>query len=192
MKVCPKCKTSKELSLFNSQQKYCKLCHNAISRIWRLNNPSKNRKSQEEYLIKRHISQKESCCCKCKQIKSHTEFHIRNKKLGILSARCKICSRRYAKEYIEKKSRANKERIIQYLQKHPCVDCGQTDIIVLDFDHRSNKVSEIGKLLRINASWDIIEREIQKCDIRCSNCHRRKTAKECASYKWKFLNGTWY
>ena len=60
-----------------------------------------------------------------------------------------------------------------------CIDCGyNAHSVALDFDHvePSKKLfsisSEIGR-----HSWDEIMEEVEKCEIRCSNCHRVKTEK---------------
>ena len=56
-----------------------------------------------------------------------------------------------------------------------CVDCGNDDIDVLDFDHRSpaEKSFTIGSNLGMN--YQALLREISKCDLRCANCHRKKS-----------------
>lgn len=68
--------------------------------------------------------------------------------------------------------------LFEYLASHPCVDCGESDPIVLEFDHvtgiKLNHVSEFNR----NASTIKLRNEITKCEVRCANCHRRKTAKE--------------
>ena len=70
----------------------------------------------------------------------------------------------------------NRQKILIYLQEHPCVDCGCSDIRVLDFDHvRDKKTDNIGVLLSQCIPWPRIEAEIAKCEIRCANCHRIKT-----------------
>ncbi len=70
----------------------------------------------------------------------------------------------------------NKQKFRAYLSEHPCVDCGQTDIRCLEFDHvRGNKTSSIATLLKNAASWSAIEAQIAKCEVRCANCHRIKT-----------------
>jgi hypothetical protein len=73
----------------------------------------------------------------------------------------------------------NVRHVIDYLLRHPCIDCGEDDLIVLEFDHRdpSTKRMAVSSLLRYS-SWSLIEAEIAKCDVRCANCHRRKTARE--------------
>lgn len=64
---------------------------------------------------------------------------------------------------------------MEYLAVHPCVDCGETNPVVLDFDHRGNKDHEIAKLIK--SGWlAALKREIPKCDVRCSNCHRIRHA----------------
>lgn len=65
--------------------------------------------------------------------------------------------------------------IWSYLTKHPCVDCGETDSIVLEFDHISSKNNDIASLIRMGALEQAKE-EIKKCQVRCANCHRRITA----------------
>lgn len=67
-----------------------------------------------------------------------------------------------------------------YLRAHPCVDCGEADVRVLEFDHRDplSKVANISRLTTGGCSVTMIEREVAKCDVRCANCHRRRTMQE--------------
>jgi len=70
-----------------------------------------------------------------------------------------------------------------YLRCHPCIDCGETDIIVLQFDHvRGRKRGNVTSLARSH-SLVIVKAEIAKCEVRCANCHVRKTAREQGWYK---------
>jgi len=72
----------------------------------------------------------------------------------------------------------NRDFLDNYLLSHPCIDCGESDIIVLEFDHvRGKKVLEI--CIAVNRCWSIarLEGEISKCEVRCANCHRRVTVK---------------
>lgn len=73
-----------------------------------------------------------------------------------------------------------RRRVREYLLTHPCVDCGEADPIVLDFDHVDHtlKTANISKMVRDRARWSRIEEEIAKCEVRCANCHRRRTAKQ--------------
>lgn len=71
-----------------------------------------------------------------------------------------------------------------YLLKHPCVDCGETDPVVLEFDHvRGLKKYFVSTLIRKGYPILTIKREIMKCDVRCANCHRRVTAERLNHYK---------
>lgn len=71
----------------------------------------------------------------------------------------------------------NREYVNEYLRNNPCVDCGESDIIVLDFDHLQDKEQNISTA--INKPWSLkkLKEEIAKCEIRCANCHRRMTYK---------------
>ena len=75
----------------------------------------------------------------------------------------------------------SRERSIAYLSSHPCVDCGEQDVVVLDFDHVSSKQSDVSTLIAMGASWERILAEIARCQVRCANCHRRRTAERMAA-----------
>lgn len=77
-------------------------------------------------------------------------------------------------------AKRSKEAVLNYLLSHPCVDCGEADPIVLEFDHRDPKTKLFGiSKGQVNglASGKLFA-EIAKCDVRCANCHRRKTYQE--------------
>jgi hypothetical protein len=65
--------------------------------------------------------------------------------------------------------------LIGYFAEHPCVDCGESDPIVLEFDHLRDKAFSIGGSLT-DRPWEAILEEIEKCEVVCANCHRRRTA----------------
>ena len=77
-------------------------------------------------------------------------------------------------------SKVAKSRIRAYINNHlkanPCVDCGEADIIVLEFDHiGDDKHFSISDATRHGYSITKIKNEIAKCEVRCANCHRKKT-----------------
>lgn len=93
----------------------------------------------------------------------------------------------YLKNAEHVKARTKKNRVIyqqtalrwiyEYLLSHPCVDCLESDPIVLEFDHRegTEKVFNIADATSGRVSLDRIKEEVEKCDVRCANCHRRMT-----------------
>jgi mono/diheme cytochrome c family protein len=56
-----------------------------------------------------------------------------------------------------------------------CVDCGDSRIVVLEFDHLGAKRGNVVELARRGCSLRLLETEIATCEIRCVNCHRRRT-----------------
>jgi hypothetical protein len=66
--------------------------------------------------------------------------------------------------------------LIEYFDSHPCTDCGESDPVVLEFDHLGDKEFTISKGLR-DRNWDCVLDEIEKCDVVCANCHRRRTTR---------------
>jgi hypothetical protein len=71
--------------------------------------------------------------------------------------------------------------VLEYLLTHPCVDCGETDPVVLEFDHLRDKLGNISAMY--GHAWRSILAEIAKCDVVCANCHRRRTARRVGAFR---------
>lgn len=130
-------------------------------------------------------------CNTCHESKPLSEFSFR-KNRGKHVARCKACHAAYLRDYysrnkekyaeknkrdLPKYRKRNREYLVEYLKSHPCVDCGEKDIEVLQFDHvdflmGANKA----RVTSHNASsLKRLQEEIDKCEVRCANCHVRRT-----------------
>jgi hypothetical protein len=68
----------------------------------------------------------------------------------------------------------NRKYLIGYKTSHPCVDCGESRSWCLDFDHRNpiEKKFEINDYASKGRNLELLIIEIEKCDVRCANCHR--------------------
>lgn len=80
-----------------------------------------------------------------------------------------------------------KQQIFAYLCAQECVLCGEDDPLVLEFDHLHDKRADISKLIQSDCTWERLVDELDKCQVLCSNCHKRKTHMESNSYRYKLL-----
>lgn len=69
----------------------------------------------------------------------------------------------------------NRQMLRDYFALHPCVDCHETDPDVLEFDHLRDKRYDVSFMVQTGRSVPAILAEIEKCEVRCANCHRRVT-----------------
>ena len=129
-------------------------------------------------------------CTTCGESKSLEEFSKRT--TGKPVARCKACVNAKFREtyaanrekFAEKNKRdlpkyreRNLRYMIEYLKNNPCVDCGEDDIEVLEFDHIIPLQGQ--RVTNMNAcSIERLQEEIDKCEVRCANCHTRRTRKQ--------------
>ena len=64
--------------------------------------------------------------------------------------------------------------VFTFLSSHRCVDCGESDPLILIFDHvRGSKKMKISHMVNQGCSIEAIKDEIDKCEIRCGNCHMK-------------------
>lgn len=78
-----------------------------------------------------------------------------------------------------------KLRVFEYLTRNPCFLCGEDDPLVLEFDHIEDKSADVSRLINGEAPWTAVQRELTKCAVLCSNCHKRKTHREANSYRYR-------
>jgi hypothetical protein len=140
---------------------------------------------------------KKKTCCRCRRKRLVRYFAWTSTAKTKRQAYCLDCGREYHKEwYARHRAQArermnartrevrqeNREKLLAYLLAHPCVDCGETDPRCLDFDHvRGEKRRNVANLME--RPWTTIETEIAKCDVRCANCHRKRTATQFGWFK---------
>jgi hypothetical protein len=148
----------------------------------------KCQEEKDELLFKKKQGKISTCCKTC----FGRYYHGKRKWKGSEKVRGKVLSDEQRK--INKKNLRNKLRkkyiekcrlfLLEYWSIHCCVDCGESDIIVLEFDHRNpkEKSGEVGKLAALG-KFDTMLTEISKCDVVCSNCHAKRTAKMFGSWR---------
>ena len=106
-------------------------------------------------------------CFKCKTEKGKKEFTSSPKRPDGLYAYCKKCTREYkTNRRIEMKKKLNK-----YKKTLRCKICGFSDWRALTFHHKNpdQKTGDVSDIIR--SSWKAAKKEIEKCDVLCSNCH---------------------
>ena len=138
-------------------------------------------------------------CSACKQWKPLTEFHRNRTRRDGRQNMCKPCNisrnQRWYREHPEvraermdewtrRRKRKLQRLVLEYLRDHPCVDCGEADPIVLDFDHQRDKIANISQMVLRKRPWSVILAEIAKCEVVCANCHRRRTAAQQRTYRY--------
>lgn len=129
-------------------------------------------------------------CTRCKKEKPIEAFSKRT--TGKPVSHCKECvNAAFREKYAENKDgfaeknrqrlpkyrKRNKQYMIEHLRNNPCVDCGEADIEVLEFDHIIHGSGQ--KVTNLNAcSLERLQAEIDKCQVRCANCHTRRTRRQ--------------
>ncbi len=137
-------------------------------------------------------------CARCGTTSPVSAFATGGKRSGGRDTYCRPCRSAYGKEhyaanrqrYIDqsaaRKAALREERtayLLRYFETHPCVDCGERDPVVLEFDHLGDKEFSIGAEL-VRRSWDAVLTEIAKCEVVCANRHRRRTARRRRSRRY--------
>lgn len=91
------------------------------------------------------------------------------------------CKRHYEnnkQSYLDRNKRYRKSIqsfIKQVKESSPCLDCGvKYPYYVMDFDHLENKEFDVN-FLSATGRIGALKKEIEKCELVCSNCHRKRT-----------------
>ena len=130
-------------------------------------------------------------CRSCGELKAWTEFPRRSRHSHRLQTWCKTCFAAYKAERHQRNHERemlrirrnqaarvalNRAAVLAYYMTHPCIDCGEGDPVILEFDHvTGEKLMDVSAMVAAGYPWAKIEAEIAKCDVRCANCHRRVT-----------------
>jgi hypothetical protein len=132
-------------------------------------------------------------CSTCRTWKPLDSFNRRATARDGRQWACRECNREYHRHnkkrhnaLIHRRKRRviadNLRKIHEFLSAHACVDCGESDPVVLEFDHLRDKRTEVSRLVR-GWEWRTVAAEIEKCEVVCANCHRRRTFQRAGSWR---------
>jgi hypothetical protein len=73
------------------------------------------------------------------------------------------------------RSRDEKRKFIAEQKLQGCASCPETDPRCLDFHHRdpATKDFAVANAVGLGVGWKRLKEEIAKCEVICSNCHRK-------------------
>ncbi len=138
-------------------------------------------------------------CSRCRKEKELSEFTKKSSNKSGYNASCRECTRLFSKkhykdnkEYYLKKARKRNEEftpvlmrlVLDHFKENPCIDCGESDWRLLEFDHIGDKKHNISEMIRAGYSPETLKKEIDKCEVRCVKCHRIKTIEQFGWYKY--------
>lgn len=140
-------------------------------------------------------------CLRCEEWKGHSDFHRNKARKDGMATYCKPCTstiqmERYRRDpsvngralVSQKKSIVrNQQYVWSYLESHPCVQCDESDPEVLEFDHleEGSKFKNVSVLSCSAYSLRTLVAEINKCQVLCANCHRRKTNRQFNFWRFR-------
>ena len=184
-KVCLGCLTELPLSQFNkySQGKYgrrarCKKCLS-------IQRKTSTQRTAKRLSLEANGKRKCSKCGKTKALSSFQMGYRTERNRWSREGVCKPCVSIRGKIKHKTKNLDVRKYVFDYLKTHPCVDCGESNVLALEFDHLHSKKFDIGTALGGNTKVaSRVKEEIKKCVVRCSTCHRIKTHIERDT--WKF------
>ncbi len=84
----------------------------------------------------------------------------------------------------------NNVRIVRLIKENcQCANCGEKEVVCLDFHHTKDKRKEIGVGLHSGWSLNSIITEMKKCVVFCANCHRKYHAGKLEDKEFPLWNG---
>ena len=133
-----------------------------------------------------YICEMNKRCCICGGDKDESKFSWKNKSKGIRHAQCKSCKREIDNTYYLKSKdrkaaiRKTSKKVYKFLRDYvrrlkmfgSCSKCGEDRWYVLDFHHIQDKDDSVANLIKRRCSVKRLKRELRKCTLLCSNCHR--------------------
>lgn len=142
IKICPKCDKAHPLAEYTSNV-WCLSCNRDYKHAWYTKNKLRLNPIQRA------------------QYKQNSD---------VVKARVK----KYRNTHERQSQFRDRLKLIQDAKDKPCVDCGNRfPLIAMDFDHVPGRGKKLFNItLSQYRSVESIKKEMTKCEVVCSNCHR--------------------
>lgn len=192
--TCAKCKTEKANSEFypsSLRQRtpgriICRACFRDYERA----------RTAREHATSPHWTTR--ICARC-GVEKGEDGYCRSMWLRLRgSAWCRNCHRKYYRDraqqepgYFGKYLRRRRDRQRAYFSgikaQLGCAHCGEHDPVCLEFHHMDprRKKLNISAQIAKGCAIEHVEREVKKCIVLCSNCHRKFHARDTTLADWR-------
>jgi len=91
-------------------------------------------------------------------------------------SQCKACHKVRTKRAYRQRRLDQLRLVFDHFRENPCVDCGEDNPALLEFDHVDESAKSFGVGGKIgDVSTPKLLKEIEKCQVRCKNCHHLRT-----------------
>ncbi len=82
----------------------------------------------------------------------------------------------HAKSVVTERKKLIREWMTEFKSHLSCNKCGENHPATIEFHHKDPKDKDIELSKVANNGWSIerIQKEIAKCEVLCSNCHRKE------------------
>jgi hypothetical protein len=149
----------------------CKKCGIEFSSYVVINNERKNIKNRKYCLDCVPFKSKNTTSLDRNRIcQSCGRKYFYDRKKGHKTTECNSCATNKKRFYL-------KPKMIEY-KGGKCKNCGYNKCIqALDFHHRDPQEKDFNLGGKHCYSWKRLKKELDKCDLLCSNCHREEHAK---------------
>lgn len=135
-------------------------------------------------------------CSRCREWKPLDAFNRLSRAKDGRQWNCRACNAAWHAEHkahhnalIAKRNlrviSALRLQIFEYKLARGCADCDERDPTVMEFVHLRDKEALVSALVKNCISWERLLEEIEKCDVVCANCHRRRTARRANDERWR-------
>ncbi len=172
VKTCRKCHLSKENDEYRGRRTTCYECEkDAARKRAEINGPRLVEKRKREWEVdpekrRQHLEQRAI----------YYQLNIEKER-----ERSRNWQREHKQEVKESNATKRQEKAKYVNQKKdvPCADCKlKFPPECMDFDHVvGEKICNVSAMVTRSYSLEAVKEEIEKCDVVCSNCHRKRTVR---------------
>ena len=177
MRQCTKCQQEKPRSEFRQYRRMCKGCERDVAR---------DRAKQKAL---RGESKALWAAIKADPKRHAAHLHRQEMFYYTNLEKCQETSRQWQRDNKEAigrradKKTQEKRDYVDLIKSAPCTDCGgRFPSESMDLDHvRGDKIDHVSQMIKRAYSLSALQREIEKCEVVCANCHRVRTKKRIHS-----------
>lgn len=125
-------------------------------------------------------------CNTCKLFKPLVDFGGNITKKDGLQSHCLECGRKrnqlwykknkkHQREKVDKRRLQMRDAFAEFKSQFFCEICGESESCCLEFHHDDPTQKEFALAVASNRgySWETILKEVKKCRVLCSNCHKK-------------------